>query len=104
MVCRLERWDGRLAQCKKMFLPIFDRLVGGHWILLLVDMDKRTVEVWDNTPFVFSKTTRCFAYEKLDVLGKLLDFVYFPQSEPRCAPTQENDVDCGMIVSLNMIH
>ncbi|KAL6200010.1 hypothetical protein ACLB2K_029792 [Fragaria x ananassa] len=117
MVCGLERWDGKLAQCKKMFLPFFDGSVGGHLILLLVDMDKRTAEVWDSAPSVFSNTTRwnivskmlghldrCFAYQKLDVLGKLFDFVYFPQSEPRCAPKQENDVDYGTIVSLNMIH
>ncbi|KAL6196536.1 hypothetical protein ACLB2K_032150 [Fragaria x ananassa] len=86
---------------------------GGHWFLLLVDIDKRTVEVWNSTPSIFSKTTRwnilghldmCFAYEKLEVPGKLFDFVYFPQSEPRYAPKYENDVDCGMIVPLNMIH
>lgn len=44
--------------CMQMFLPMHEDKAGGHWFLMVVDLEKKVAEVWDSLPTLSSASSR----------------------------------------------
>ncbi|KAL6220249.1 hypothetical protein ACLB2K_008005 [Fragaria x ananassa] len=119
VVCRLDRFDGQLATCEKIFIPVHEgNDLDGHWILLVVYVKRGITELWDSAGGARLTDGR---HAMIQQVLEHVDRVTIQECmtgnsgrrrwiskgsvvEPLHVPKQANGFDCGVYVMGNMIY
>ncbi|KAL6185221.1 hypothetical protein ACLB2K_041355 [Fragaria x ananassa] len=119
VVCRLDRFDGQLATCEKMFIPMHEgKDLDGHWILLVVYVRRGSIELWDSAEGArLTDDQHAMIQKVLEPVdrvtmqecmtgnsGKRRWISKGAIVEPLHVPKQANGLDCGVYVMGNMIY
>ncbi|XP_050387055.1 uncharacterized protein LOC126803313 [Argentina anserina] len=109
----MQRFRGRLHECKKVFIPIHDK-VEDHWYLAVLNVAEGECEIWDsNIDLSMKKRQEEYAKCTIDLFRQIFaeDFNRSPDlpsvfvfQYPTSCPIQRKKEESGIYVIRNMQH